>query len=34
MRLGYQFGGGAAVVTATSTKFLNTYQWLEKELNK
>lgn len=27
-----QFGGGAAVVTATSTKFLSTYQWLEKEL--
>jgi len=27
-----QFGGGAAVVTATSTKFLSTFQWLEKEL--
>lgn len=27
-----QFGGGACVVTATSTKFMSTFQWLEKEL--
>jgi hypothetical protein len=29
-----EFGGGAIVVTATSKKFMNTYQWLEKEMAK
>lgn len=28
------FGGGAAVVTATSTKFMSSYSWLERELKK
>lgn len=28
------FGGGAAVVTATSTKFMSSYSWLQRELKK
>jgi len=29
-----EFGGGAAVVTATSTKFMSTRLWVERELKK